>query len=216
MPAKFRDGFTKTDTSEKRISSNLLFAANLEELGNLYEGDMIRPQDMTRNHINSQVHRWPNGEVPYVIEGSFSKYSNTMFNMYLINKMHDFFPSGSREQNYLNDALAAFNTRTGGCVKWIPRTSETNYVAITSANTGCWSYVGLISRGRQELNLQPGIPGCLVSSPGIAEHEMLHSLGTWHEQSRPDRLDDISHKCCQRIIEFLISGISMSESTGKM
>ena len=82
MPAKFRDGFTKTDTSEKRISSNLLFAANLEELGNLYEGDMIRPQDMTRNHINSRVHRWPNGEVPYVIEGSFSKYSNTMFNMY--------------------------------------------------------------------------------------------------------------------------------------
>ena len=123
-----------------------------------------------------------------------------------------FFPSGSSEQNYLNDALAAFNTRTGGCVKWIPRTSETNYVAITSANTGCWSYVGLLSRGRQELNLQPGNPGCLLGTSGIAEHEMLHSLGTWHEQSRPDRLYDISHKCCQKIIAFLISGISMSKS----
>ena len=50
----------------------LLFAANLEEMGDLFEGDMIRPQDLTRNHINSQVHRWPNGEVPYVVEGSFS------------------------------------------------------------------------------------------------------------------------------------------------
>ena len=56
---------------------------------------------------------------------------------------------------------------------------------------GCYAYVGLIYRGRQELNLQPGIPGCLVNSPGIAEHEMLHALGTWHEQSRPDRFEDI-------------------------
>ena len=95
--------------------------------------------------------------------------------------------SGTSEQNYLDQALATFNTRTGGCVKWIPWTSETNYVAITSAMTGCWSYVGLVSTGRQELNLQPGSPGCLNVGSGTAEHEMLHALGTFHEQSRPDR-----------------------------
>ena len=62
-------------------------------------------------------------------------------------------------------------------------------MAITSAQTGCWSSVGLINRGRQELNLQPGDPGCLNVGKGTAEHEMLHALGTFHEQSRPDRLE---------------------------
>ena len=64
-------------------------------------------------------------------------------------------------------------------------------MAITSAQTGCWSYVGLILNGRQELNLQPGNPGCLNGYSGTAEHEMLHALGTFHEQSRPDRFEDI-------------------------
>ena len=69
----------------------------------------------------------------------------------------------------------------------MPRTAESNYVAILSANTGCWSYVGRlgigINQGRQELNLQKS--GCVFA--GVVEHEMLHALGTWHEQSRPDR-----------------------------
>ena len=74
----------------------------------------------------------------------------------------------------------------------IPRTTESNYVAITNASTGCWSYIGLLSTGRQELNLQPGYPGCLAGGSGTAEHEILHALGTYHEQARPDRLVHIS------------------------
>ena len=93
-------------------------------------------------------------------------------------------PLGTSELSYLNQALAEFNTRTGGCVKWIQRTGETNYVGITSESTGCWSYIGLLSIGRQQLNLGPG---CLTGQKGVAEHEMLHALGTYHEQSRPDR-----------------------------
>ena len=50
-----------------------LFAANLEELGDFFEGDMILPEDFTKNHLNNAIQRWPNGEVPYVIEGSFSE-----------------------------------------------------------------------------------------------------------------------------------------------
>ena len=80
-------------------------------------------------------------------------------------------------------AASNFNSRTGGCVRVVERTTESDYIAITSGS-GCWSYVGR-QGGRQELNLQRGNPGCVF--PGIVEHEMLHALGTWHEQSRPDR-----------------------------
>ena len=90
---------------------------------------------------------------------------------------------GSTEQNVIKAAASAFKTRTNGCVQWVPRTTESNYVTIKGANTGCWSYVGRLGIGEQELNLQRS--GCV--SPGIVEHEMLHALGTWHEQSRPDR-----------------------------
>ena len=80
-------------------------------------------------------------------------------------------------------AASNFNSRTGGCVRVVEWTTESDYIAITSGN-GCWSYVGR-QGGRQALNLQRGSPGCVF--PGIVEHEMLHALGTWHEQSRPDR-----------------------------
>ena len=46
----------------------------------------------------------------------------------------------------------AFKTRTNGCVQWIPRTTESDYVTIKGASTGCWSYVGRLGRGEQGLN----------------------------------------------------------------
>ena len=37
---------------------------------------------------------------------------------------------GSAEENVINDAASTFKTRTNGCVEWVPRTTESNYVAI--------------------------------------------------------------------------------------
>ena len=48
----------------------------------------------------------------------------------------------------------------------------------------CWSSVGKLYKrpGAQEISLANG---CLMHSTIM--HEVLHSLGFWHEQSRPDR-----------------------------
>ena len=91
---------------------------------------------------------------------------------------------GSTERDTILEGASNFNKRTTGCVKLVERTTEADYIGITGNDTGCWSYVGRLG-GRQELNLQRGSPGCV--HVGTIEHEMLHALGTWHEQSRPDR-----------------------------
>jgi hypothetical protein len=50
------------------------------------------------------------------------------------------------------------------------------------AGSGCWSLLGK-QGGQQPLNLQAN--GCVTR--GIVQHEFLHALGFYHEQSRPDR-----------------------------
>ena len=47
--------------------------ANLEEVGDYFEGDMILPEELTKVHTSNPARKWPSGVVPYVIEGSFSK-----------------------------------------------------------------------------------------------------------------------------------------------
>lgn len=69
--------------------------------------------------------------------------------------------------------------------RFVPRTWEHDYIAITSQNTGCWSSIGRMG-GRQEVNLQP--LGCFMQS-GTALHELMHALGFLHEQNRYERDD---------------------------
>ncbi|XP_048117169.1 meprin A subunit beta-like [Alosa alosa] len=54
--------------------------------------------------------------------------------------------------------------------------------------SGCWSYVG---RELKQQTLSIGIGCDLIST---VEHELLHALGFWHEQSRYDRDDHVTIK----------------------
>ncbi|KAM7361905.1 zinc metalloproteinase nas-1-like [Cochliomyia hominivorax] len=136
-------------------------SVNPEELGSYFEGDILMPENLllVKNGINSKTSRWPNGDVPFEIAGDFSR----------------------DELEIIAYAIDEYHTKT--CIRFIHRTSETDYISIVKGNSGCWSSVGRVG-GRQEVNLQA--PGCLTK-PGTAIHELMHVLGFLHEQNRKER-----------------------------
>jgi len=132
---------------------------NPEELGTYLEGDMLIPSVEGRNGLVATTSRWPNGVVPYVISPSL----------------------GSSGTNMILKAMDEYHAKT--CIRFVPRTSEKDYLSIESSSTGCWSSVGKVGK-RQSVNLQN--PGCL-SKVGTPIHELMHALGFLHEQNRNDR-----------------------------
>jgi len=65
----------------------------------------------------------------------------------------------------------------------IPRSNEKDYVKFVTGD-GCWSRVGRCG-GKQLINIGSCGFGSIV-------HEILHTAGLWHEQSRSDRNDNIT------------------------
>merc|ERR1712080_21337 len=132
---------------------------NPEELGEYFKGDIMG--DITRNGMLDERYRWPGGVVPYVIHHGFS----------------------SHDLAQLATAREVYETKTEGCIRWVERTDEKDYVNFKAEDSGCHSSVGRVGHG-QTLNLHS--PGCLTRI-GTVEHEMLHALGFHHMQSTSDR-----------------------------
>lgn len=72
--------------------------------------------------------------------------------------------------------------RLRSCVDFKPYEGETSFISFAKFS-GCWSYVGDDRVGQ---NLSIGA-GC--DTKAVVEHELLHALGFYHEQSRSDRDD---------------------------
>ncbi|XP_048008619.1 meprin A subunit beta-like [Megalobrama amblycephala] len=91
--------------------------------------------------------------------------------------------------NYKGIILRAFEQfRLKSCIDFKPRAAEQFYISVESRE-GCWSSVGRTSPGGQTLSIGNG-----CGTKGIVEHEFLHALGFWHEQSRYDRDDYVTIK----------------------
>jgi hypothetical protein len=121
-----------------------------------------------KSGIIGDRYRWPNREVIYEIDSAFN----------------------AEERNIIQGAFNEISSKT--CIRFRQRSNEADWVFIErgAINSGCWSYVGRIG-GRQVLNLQPpefpGAGHCIWV--GTAGHELIHSIGFYHEQSRYDRDD---------------------------
>lgn len=109
--------------------------------------------------ITGKQFRWPDGVVPYEIDPAM--------------------PNQSR----VTDAIAHWQSTTP--IRFTQRTQQNagqfpNYVRFFQGD-GCWSEVGMQGNGRQELSLGSSC------TTGNAIHEIGHTVGLWHEQSREDR-----------------------------
>ena len=80
-------------------------------------------------------------------------------------------------QQRVTDAIAHWHAKTG--IRFIARSGEADFVRFVPGG-GCSSNVGRRG-GRQDITLGPNC------TAGNAIHEMGHTVGLWHEQSREDR-----------------------------
>nr|XP_005903416.1 PREDICTED: meprin A subunit beta [Bos mutus] len=93
----------------------------------------------------------------------------------------------SLEMNARGVILKAFERyRLKSCIDFKPWSGEPNYISVFKGN-GCWSSVGKQLTGIQELSIGEG-----CDKIATVQHEFLHALGFWHEQSRSDRNDYVS------------------------
>ncbi|XP_031572670.1 meprin A subunit beta-like [Actinia tenebrosa] len=136
----------------------------------LFEGDIVldeknrdvdEPQEQKRNARRDRSKIWKTKVVPYVIDQSLR--------------------SPTDAGPHIQQAIAEFHKHT--CVKFVPRKNEKNWIKFVK-KSGCYSSVGKIywKRGGQDVSIGQG-----CARKGIIMHELLHALGFWHEQSRPDR-----------------------------
>jgi len=130
----------------------------------LYQGDMIlspEQQEAVRKGDNTfgsiKTNLWP-GPIPYSLSPSLSR--------------------SSKAVNAIQLAIDDYHKYT--CLRFVKRTTETAYIYFYNGQ-GCSSPVGRTGR-RNTISLSSG---CWARSTVI--HEIGHSIGFHHEQSRPDR-----------------------------
>ena len=59
-------------------NANFQQSDNPEESGPYLQGDLLIPSTQ-RNGMRAESYRWRNGEIPFEIKGSFSKFSNIFY-----------------------------------------------------------------------------------------------------------------------------------------
>ncbi|XP_033747056.1 LOW QUALITY PROTEIN: uncharacterized protein LOC117332279 [Pecten maximus] len=98
---------------------------------------------------------------------------NTRLVPYIIDPLFE-----TSEERDIHAAIEEYHQKT--CIRFVPRTNEEDYIRLTKID-GCYSKIGRVGGG-QNVSL---VSACLKK--GTVIHELMHVLGFFHEQTRPDR-----------------------------
>ncbi len=137
----------------------------------MFEGDIILGTAEEVERTSEQLRAAVAGALPesVVISGAQFRWPNCTVPFTI--------DAGLPNQARVTDAIAHWQANTG--FRFVARTTEADFVTFR-ASTGCSSSVG--RRGNQQfVNLEAGC------TTGNAIHEIGHTIGFWHEQSREDR-----------------------------
>jgi len=131
-----------------------------------FEGDII--PDVRRNAHPSSQQIWRGGVVPYTISDKY------------------FFFHKNTIRNAMTELENKVKVGSKHCIKFVPYDGRGgSYLNIVNGK-GCSSHVGCQHWGAQTVNLAAGLTVTCMKQ-GIIQHELMHALGFFHEQSRSDR-----------------------------
>jgi hypothetical protein len=146
--------------------------------GGAGKGKAVYQGDIVLDHVEQS----PNGPQAQSFGIAYSQYMWP-----LVGSVHQIpyaIDPSSGDMTNLNTAISTFNSTFSGLIQLVPYTSQTNYIDFDfdadDTSGVCEAYEGMIG-GEQVVG---GSGTCTVAT---ILHEMGHTVGVWHEQSRPDR-----------------------------
>ena len=120
--------------------------------------------------LSNPASRWDGNTVPYKLDPSVNEYIKKNIK--------------SAIRHIENNSAVRFVDITSG------NQSTNSWVRFITFNNGCYATPGMPASGEAIVNLDANQPGCQTVRTII--HELMHSLGFFHEQQRPDRDSFIS------------------------
>uniref|UniRef100_A0A8C1FRF3 Metalloendopeptidase n=1 Tax=Cyprinus carpio carpio TaxID=630221 RepID=A0A8C1FRF3_CYPCA len=133
-----------------------------------FEGVFVSEPE--RVDITTRILETNNGSSEVLIEGDLKNSNNIVEVPFIVT---------SYEKSVIANAMSTFHSKT--CIRFVARSTQTDYISIENKD-GCFSSLGRTG-GKQVVSLYR--QGCVYH--GIAQHELLHALGFYHEQTRSDR-----------------------------